>query len=161
MTDPFRPVGDGARATAVTLMQLPHAALATLTGQGAPFVTRIALARDPGGVPLTLVSRLALHTEALLTGASCSLLLGEPGDKGDPLTHPRLTVQARPAPVLRDDPGFDDLAQHYISQRPKAQLYIGFTDFLLVRLMPETAFLNGGFGKAYRLTPGDLGLASP
>jgi len=40
---------------------------------------------------------------------------------------------------------------------PKAQLYIGFADFSLLRLKVSAGHLNGGFGKAFVLTPEDLG----
>ncbi|MBT9384531.1 pyridoxamine 5-phosphate oxidase [Pseudooceanicola sp. CBS1P-1] len=159
MNDPFRPADDAARTLSRELLaKARHGALAVLR-DGAPFVTRIALTTDPRGLPLTLVSRLAVHTAPLLEATEVSLLLGEPGARGDPLTHPRLTLQARPDPVLREDPGFDALAAHYVARRPKAKLYIGFGDFLLVRLRPLSGMLNGGFGKAYRLTPQDLGPA--
>lgn len=170
MTDPIRPTDDEARALARSLLeQARHAALATLTETDTaapapdptaapmvPMVTRIALACDPEGQPLTLVSRLAGHTAPLLTGAPCSLLVGEPGARGDPLTHPRLTLQALPEPVLRGDPAFAALAAHYVAQRPKARLYVDFADFLLVRFRPVSALLNGGFGKAFRLSAADL-----
>lgn len=155
--DPVRPADEEARVLARDLLNAAHfAALATLTDQGAPFVTRIALATDPQGRPLTLVSRLSAHTAPLLRGAEVSLLIGEPGDKGDPLTHPRLTLQAIPQPVLREDPAYAPLAAHYAQLRPKARLYMDFADFLLVRFAPRDSFLNGGFGKAFRMTPADL-----
>lgn len=155
-TDPIRPTDDEARALARGLIaQARFGALATVT-EGVPLVTRIALAATPEGQPLTLVSRLAAHTAPLLAGGPVSLLVGEPGGKGDPLTHPRLTLQCTPDPVLRDDPGFAALAAHYAALRPKSKLYIDFADFLLVRFRPGSALLNGGFGRAFRLSPEDL-----
>jgi putative heme iron utilization protein len=81
-------------------------------------------------------------------------LLGEPGPKGDPLTHPRLTIQA-----VAEAQDKAPLKEHYLGRYPKAQLYYDFGDFRLMRFRPVSAFLNGGFGKAYRLTAEDL--ASP
>ena len=52
--------------------------------------------------------------------------------------------------------GAHALKAHYLGLYPKAQLYYDFSDFRLVRLSPVAAFLNGGFGKAYHLTPEDL-----
>lgn len=159
--DPIRPTDDEARALARDLLTgARFGALATLV-DGAPMVTRIALAPDPQGCPLSLVSRLAAHTAPLRAGGPASLLVGEPGSKGDPLTHPRLTLQCRPDPVARDAPGFDSLAAHYVAARPKARLYVDFADFLLVRLRPVSGLLNGGFGKAFRLTPADLAPRDP
>ena len=158
--DPIRPTDDEARAQARALLDgAAFGALGVrLAGSGAPMVTRIAVARDERGGPLTLVSTLSQHTRALLADPVCSLLVGEPADRGDPLTHPRLTLQARAAFVARPGAEHEALRALYLEQVPKARLYIDFGDFALVRLIVTEAFLNGGFGKAFRLTPADLGL---
>ena len=149
--DPIRPTDDEARALAKDLMSgARFGALATLR-DGAPFVTRIALAPENGRL-LTLVSDLAMHTKALRKDPACSLLIGEPGPKGDPLTHPRMTLQVTAA-FEEKSPA---LCRNYLDFQPKAQLYIGFADFHLVRLTPNEAHLNGGFGKAFRLASEDL-----
>lgn len=158
MTDPIRPTDDQARALARDLLAgATYAALGVVDPDtGMPMVSRVALALTPDGVPVSLVSSLSAHAQALAKDAACSLLIGEPGDKGDPLTHPRLTVQARAVTVGRDDQGFGDLRAHYLGLRPKSKLYIDFGDFYFVRFDPVRAFLNGGFGKAFRLEPRDL-----
>jgi hypothetical protein len=155
---PIRPTDDEARALARGLIDGAHfAALGVIEpATAAPMVTRIGLTTAPDGVPLTLVSDLSHHTRALRANPACSLLLGEPGAKGDPLTHPRLTLQARAVFVDRADPAHPGLRAHYLAQLPKAKLYIDFGDFHLVRLVPTGAYLNGGFGKAFVLTPEDL-----
>lgn len=159
-TDPVRPTDDEARALARGLLaEARHGALGVrLPEGGAPMVTRIALALDEAGGPMTLISQLSEHTRALRADPVCSLLVGEPGERGDPLTHPRLTLQARAGFVPRPGPDHDRLRERYLQQVPKAKLYIDFGDFSLVRLRVAGAFLNGGFGKAYRLSPADLGL---
>ena len=82
--------------------------------------------------------------------------MGEPGDRGDPLTHPRLTLQATAHPLRHGEAGHAALLAHYLDQRPKAKLYAGFADFFLVRFALAGGLLNGGFGKAFRLTEADL-----
>lgn len=156
--DPIRPTDDEARGLARGLLDKARfAALGVLDPEtGAPMVTRIALARAPDGAPLTLISDLSAHTRALRADPRASLLVGEPGPKGDPLTHPRLTLQARAAFVDRAGPDHAGLRHAYLDQNPKARLYIDFADFTLVRLDIAEAHLNGGFGKAYRLTAADL-----
>lgn len=158
MTDPIRPTDDTARAMARDLLDTAHfAALGVIDPEsGAPFLSRIALACDPQGQPVSLISSLSAHARALTANPAASLLVGEPQDRGDPLTHPRLTVQARARTVARDDPGFDALRAHYLAERPKSKLYIDFGDFYFVRFEVQAGFLNGGFGKAFRLTPADL-----
>ena len=119
-------------------------------------VTRIAFGLTPEGAPLSLISELAEHTRALRQHPECSLLVGEPGVRGDPLNHPRLTVQAKAEFVPHGTPEHEKLAAHYLRGHPKAKLYIGFADFHFVRFNATRAFLNGGFGKAYELRPTDL-----
>lgn len=158
--DPIRPTDDDARALARTLLTgTGHAALAVIDpDSAAPFVSRIALGVDPAGVPVTLISTLSHHTGALRKNPACSLLVGEPGAKGDPLTHPRLTLQARAAFIQRGSDGHQALRSHYLQSHPKAKLYVDFADFTFVRFTVLGAFLNGGFGKAFCLTAEDLGI---
>ncbi len=149
-TDPIRQTDDEARTLAKSLVaDARHGALAVLI-DGQPFVSRVALAPTDTGL-LTLVSDLAPHTTALRNAPQASLLVGEPG-KGDPLAHPRITLQVTATFIEKSDAN----AQAYLACQPKAQLYIGFGDFHLVRLAQTSASLNGGFGKAYALTEGDL-----
>lgn len=153
MANPIRPTDDDARALARSLIDTARfAALAVLDpATGAPVVTRIALVPGPDGLPLSLISTLSTHTTALSANPACSLLIGEPGPKGDPLTHPRLTLQATATHADKSA-----LRDHYLSLYSKAQLYFDFTDFQLTRFTPTGAFLNGGFGKAFHLTAADL-----
>jgi len=155
---PIRPTDDEARAAAHRLLAgARSAALGVLDpATGAPFVTRIALGLDPDFSPISLVSDLAAHTAALRENPACSLLVGEPGPKGDPLTHPRLTLQARAEFVGRGTASHQTLRAHYLAGHPKAKLYVDFADFHFLRFAVDAAHLNAGFGKAYRLTPADL-----
>lgn len=150
---PIRPTDDDARDLARRLIaRARFAALAVVAPDtGVPMVTRIAFVPGPDGVPITVISTLSQHTTILSAQPACSLLIGEPGPKGDPLTHPRLTYQAQAEPgdkaALRD---------HYLALYPKAQLYYDFTDFRLFAFRPDHGFLNGGFGKAFHLTAADM-----
>lgn len=123
---------------------------------GAPMVSRIALVEGPDRIPLSLISDLSQHSAALQKMPVCSLLIGEPGAKGDPLTYPRLSLQAEAGFVRHGDVAHARLAQAFLAKQPKAKLYIGFADFALVRFTPLGAHLNGGFGKAYVLDASDL-----
>ena len=156
--DPIRPADEAARNVAQGLLaEAKFAALAVFDAEtGAPMVTRVGFAVSETGEPLTLISDLSTHTHALRANPAASLLVGEPGTKGDPLTHPRLTLQCRAEFVERDHPDHPALRARYLAHQPKAKLYIDFGDFRIVRFKVEAAHLNGGFGKAYRLTAADL-----
>ena len=151
--NPIRETDDEARALARGLIQSArYGALAVRDAvTGDPVVTRIALVPGSDGAPLTLVSELSSHTKALLASPRCSVLMGEPGTKGDPLTHPRLTLIADAEKADKDA-----LRADYLSAYPKAQLYYDFGDFHLMRLSPVLGLLNGGFGKAYELAADDF-----
>jgi heme iron utilization protein len=158
--NPIRPTDDEARSLAQDLMlQARHAALGVIDPDtGAPMVTRVAFGRTPQGQPATLVSDLSHHTRALKANPAASILLGEPGTRGDPLTHPRLTLQAQAHFLRHGEAGHDEMAAHWLRDHPKARLYIGFADFSFAMFDVQRAYLNGGFGRAFVLTPDDLGL---
>ncbi len=149
------PVDETARALAQTLLaKVRSAALAVIDPvTGEPLVSRIGFSLLQDQSPVTLISELSQHTQALAHNPHCSLLIGEPGQKGDPLTHPRLTIQAT---AERSDKKTHRDA--YLTSYPKAKLYYDFQDFHLYVFRVQRAFLNGGFGKAYKLTSQDLGL---
>jgi heme iron utilization protein len=83
-------------------------------------------------------------------------MLGEVGDKGDPLTHPRLMIRARAAFVAPDDPSRPLIRARWLDRSPKSAIYVDLPDFAFVRLTPISALLNGGFARAFRLSPEDL-----
>ena len=155
--DPVAAADDEARTLARQLLSLGHAALAwTDPDTGTPGISRIAFALDPEAGPMTLVSGLAPHFRALRQAPDCALMLGEVGDKGDPMTHPRLMIRAQAAFVAPDDPARSALRDRWLARNPKARVYIDLPDFAFVRLVPQSALLNGGFARAFRLTPADI-----
>ena len=129
---PIRDTDSQARELARKLLrEARYGALAVLS-DGAPFVSRIALAPDNNSL-LTLISDLAPHTAALRASPKASLMIGEPG-RGDPLAHPRMTLS-----VAAEFIDKATAADTYLAHQPKAKLYIGFGDFRLVRLTLQSA----------------------
>lgn len=157
---PIRPTNDDACALARTLIDgARYAALSHVEPEtGHPLVSRIGLGQH-GGMPLILISQLSSHTSALEADPRCALLIGEVGqvnaDKGDPLTHPRLTLIGVAQKIT--DPGTHHEARTaYLASHPKAKLYVDFADFSFWQIVPQRIALNGGFGKAFALRPSDL-----
>ncbi|MEM6588706.1 MAG: pyridoxamine 5'-phosphate oxidase family protein [Pseudomonadota bacterium] len=159
--DPIRPTDDEARTLGRRLINDARFGAIAVTDPDtqSPSVTRIAVGTTPDGAPVTLISDLSSHTSALRANARCSLLLGEPGPKGDPLTHPRITLDCTAEFLLKGQEGYDAMRDHYLTNHPKSKLYIDFLDFNFVLFEVIDARLNGGFGKAFRLTPADLALS--
>ncbi|MEZ2329326.1 HugZ family protein [Mesorhizobium sp. RCC_202] len=129
-------------------------------GTGAPLASRVGVATDIDGTPLTLISMLSAHTGALLADPRCSLLVGEPG-KGDALAHPRISLACRARRLERGSPDHARAERRYLNRNPKAKLYVGLGDFSFFRLEPERGSLNGGFGKAYLLGRDDFITSGP
>jgi len=140
-------------ADAKRLMRLARtAALATLDpATGAPLTTLVGVASDFDGAPLFLMSTLARHTRNVAADPRGSLLLTEEPERGDPLNHPRLTLNGR---VERaSEPR---TRARYLQRNPKAKLYVDFADFAFFRLAIDHVHFNGGFGRADALTPDDI-----
>ncbi len=132
MKSTIRPTDDEARALTRHLIEdATFAALSYLEpGDGAPMVSRVALVAGPDGHLLSLMSDLSHHSAALQQNPACSLLIGEPKGKGDPLTHPRLSLRANAEFVRHGTTEHHSLAAAFLARQPKAKLYIGFADFL-------------------------------
>lgn len=156
--DPVRDADAEALALAGRLLaDATHAALAvTDPADGLPGISRIAFGLGPDRMPMTLISSLSAHHAALQANPACALMVGEPGEKGDPLTHPRLMVKARAEFVAQDAPDRAVLRDHWLTAHTKAKLYIDFGDFGFVRFHPQSILLNGGFGKAFRVDPAQI-----
>lgn len=156
--NPVADADDAARGLARSLLAAARFASLAVTdaANGGPAISRIAFGLCPVGRPVTLVSALSAHFQSLTRSPDCAIMVGEPGPKGEPLTHPRLMLQARAAFI--DHGGADHLTlrRHWLTTHSKSALYIDFADFSFVRFAPTTAFLNAGFGKAFWLDPVDL-----
>lgn len=142
------------RLARILLRSTRHAPLAVIDpDSGFPSVSRALVGMDIDGSPVILVSALSAHTKALSADPRASLLAGEPG-KGDPLAHPRLSVQCLAERVEPEGEIYARIRGRFLKRHPKSSLYIDFPDFCFFRLAPLAASLNGGFGKAYIL-PGE------
>jgi heme iron utilization protein len=149
------PAFDHAGLVRQLLTGATHATLATLTTDGSPFASLVALGRDDDLCPIIITSHLSGHTGHMERDNRVSLLISDLG-KGDPLAHPRVTLvcralQARPGEAL-----YDHLRQCYLADNPKAQLYVDLPGFWFWRLVPGGVALNGGFGKAWSGVWSDL-----
>ena len=155
--DPVRATTGDARDTARQMLApMRHAVLAVNDpATGHPHLSRISSQIDGTGVPVALLSGLAIHSRVLATDPRAGLLVEIQGDKGDPMTWPRLSLQVRASVIA--DPG--NLPDRWLEAHPKAAAFIDLPDFRFWRLTPQSGFLNAGFGAAFRLTPADLGLA--
>jgi putative heme iron utilization protein len=127
--------------------------LATLKADGNPFASLVTVATAPGGDPILLLSRLAVHTQNLERDKRASLLLVEPGgESGDPLAGARLTLvgevgERDPDPVVR---------RRFLARHEEAAAYAHFADFGFRKFTIRSAHLVAGFGRIVSLGPDQL-----
>jgi heme oxygenase (biliverdin-IX-beta and delta-forming) len=141
-----------ARLTAKKLLREGRSgALATLMqGSGDPYCSLVNVATAADGMPLILISRLAVHTRNLLADPRASLMLDE-RKEGDPLEGARVMLIGTAAPT-------EDAAdkRRYLARHPSAEMFAGFGDFAFYRIAPKAAHLVAGFGRIVDLKPHDI-----
>ena len=130
-------------------------ALATVDkGSGHPYASLVLTATDQQGLPLLLISKLALHTQNIAADKRASLLIDATGagdNAGDPMQGARLTLigEMEPAPDA-------SARARFLARHPAAQGYADFPDFGFFALRPERAHFIGGFGRIVDLPASDL-----
>lgn len=157
----IRPTDEASLTLARRLVrEARYAALSVLEPDtGHPFASRVLVGTDVDGVPLIIASMLTTHMKALLADPRCALLVGEPG-KGDPLAWPRMTIRCEAEMIKHDTESDNRIRSRFLRRHPKAKLYASFRDFAFFRLVPKSASLNGGFGRAYIISGDDLIITS-
>lgn len=120
------------------------ATLATMTKDGYPFGTLVAIAFDGDGRPLLLLSSLAEHTQNLAACDRASVMVHEP-IADEALAVARMTIVGRCARV--PDAEAEGARAAYLAAQPSAAQYASFKDFALYRLEPASVRYVGGFGK--------------
>lgn len=150
------------RRWAATLMRGARTgALATLEkGSGTPYASLATVATDPGGAPVLLISRLALHTQNIAADPRVSLMCDAQslaaGARGedDPLALGRVTVIGRAERV-----GPQGVRERFLARHPGAAMYVDFPDFAFYRIAVERAHFIGGFGRIVDIPGKELTIA--
>jgi putative heme iron utilization protein len=108
---------------------------------GWPYASLVMMACDGAANPLLMISKLAVHTQNILTENRVSLLIDGTDGLDNPLTGARVTLVGH-AEKTSDT---DDLAR-YIARHPDSAMYADFADFALYRLDVERVHMVAGFG---------------
>jgi hypothetical protein len=142
---------DASRLARSLLRRSRQGALATLmAGSGDPYCSLVNVASDADGVPILLISRLAVHTENILGDSRVSLMLDERAE-GDPLEGSRIMLAGWAEQASGDKVGI--LRRRYLNAHPSAEVFVDFRDFSLFRVRPKGAHLVAGFGRIVDLKP--------
>lgn len=149
---------DHLRRVGALICEHRWAALATIEASGHPVASMVAYAAEPDLSALWFhLSRLASHTQNLLSRGSASLVIGQPDlGEGDPQTLQRVSVSGTAEEVPRGSEAHTQGRTLYLRRLPAAERLFGFGDFVLFRLMPEQIRFVGGFGRAFDLKPEEL-----
>lgn len=118
---------------------------------GHPHVSLVTVATEPDGSPLLLISKLAVHTQNLLSDARATLLFDGTDAKGDPLAGGRVTLIG--SMRIADS---DTAKRRFLARHPEAAGYASFADFAFYRLQIERAHFIGGFGRIVPLRGEEL-----
>lgn len=147
------PAQTPARAARRVLRSAATGALATLAEGGAPLATLVTVATSGRGVPVMLLSDLALHTKNLGRDPRASLLLVAPGGEGgDPLAGARLSLVGE----VRRDEADPELRRRFLARHEEAAGYAGFKDFAFYRMDIAFGHLVAGFGRIVEIPAADL-----
>jgi heme iron utilization protein len=142
---------DASKVTRSLLRRRRQGALATLmAGTGDPYCSLVNLATHPDGMPILLISRLALHTRNILGDSRVSLMLDERAP-GDPLEGTRIMLQGRAELVTKEQ--LEPVRRRYLAAHPSAEGFVDFADFSFFRIVPSGAHLVAGFGRILDLKP--------
>lgn len=154
--NPINETSSEARVLARKLIRTARfGAIGVLQADGSPLISRVLVGTDAAGSPIILISDLSEHTKAITKDNRVSLLLGEP-KKGDPVAHPRISVQGTAIIIPKPSDQYTQARARFLAKHPKSELYIGFADFQIFKIEAASANLNGGFGKAFHLVPEDF-----
>ena len=144
---------DAALEARTLLRTVRSGARATRTPEGNPYASLVSMASLPDGSLVLPLSTLAIHTQHLIADPRCSLLL-DGGGKGDPLTHPRVTLVGRAVQATSEERAA--WRTRFLRRHPKAALYVDFGDFSFWRIELRAARVIGGFGRIHGLAAADL-----
>ena len=164
MSEPPTPVEHQPRLTrelALLLRRQRVAALGTLGAEGAPFVSMVPFAVEPGAGALVIhVSDLAPHTRHLLAQPAVSVLVMQSEVEGEAVhALPRVTLQAQARVPEVDSPQWRVCRQAYLARFPEAEPMTQLGDFRFVALAVTEARQVAGFGAARSVDAEDLASA--
>lgn len=123
-----------------------RAVLSTLQrdADGWPHGSLVLTACDHGAAILMFISDLADHTRNIKLDPRVSFLFDGTGGFDDPLMGPRATLIGRAERTENKNARARFLARH-----PSAEIYAGFADFNLYRVVVERAHMVAGFGQIH------------
>ncbi len=134
-----------ARLAVELLSQARIATLATNSQVcvGYPFASMVELAVDNSGLPLLLLSGLAMHSKNLRDDPRASLLVTATSESNSvSLARATFVGECQPA----DDSSQKKLKEQFLAANPQSKQWAGFGDFQIFELRLESIYVIAGFG---------------
>jgi len=125
--------------------------------EGFPFGSTMPFALDAKGLPIFLISGMAMHTQNLAKNARASLFITVPEAQTDPLGAARLTLVGSATQVPESD--LESARETYLARHENAKYYVDFKDFSFWRLDVIDLYFVGGFGVMGWVTSSDYAAA--
>lgn len=125
---------------------------------GWPFGSVMPYALTSAGMPVFLISGMAVHTHNVLADARASLLVVQSGSGDDPLGSPRATLLGEVRKL--DDPPAG-VREVYLARHPAARHWIDYSDFAFFELAVQDVYFVGGFGVMGWVGASDYASAQP
>lgn len=124
------------------------ATLATVSSDGNPLATLVAVTDDGTGSPLFLLSGLAEHTKNLRAQPKASVLIS--GDASASLDRPRVTLSGTVSWLTGEEAEAAKL--RFTQTHEEAKVWVTLKDFQPARLELGSIRFVGGFARAQMLT---------
>ena len=99
------------------------------------------------------VSRLAWHTQDLLSDARCALSIAETDDaRADPFTLARVSIRGEASNLPNGEGPFASLKKAWLARFPEQAINFELADFSFWRIAPRDARFVAGFGRIHNLS---------
>lgn len=147
-----------AHAARALVQAATNASLGTLSEDGGPLVSLVAVVDDGEGRPLLLLSGLAEHTRNLWRRPQASLLIAAQGS-GTTMDRARVTLTGE-VRWLSDEEAAR-AKETFVAARAEAKVWAALPDFAPARLEVKKVRYVGGFARAATISPVEYLAARP
>jgi putative heme iron utilization protein len=111
---------------------------------GFPFGSVMPYGLDARGLPIFLISTMAMHTQNLQADSRASLLITQADASGDPLGASRVTLMGNVLTIPK--PEVADARRRYLERYANSKYWVNFEDFSFYRMDLLDVYYVGGFG---------------
>jgi len=99
------------------------------------------------------ISRLAWHTQDLLSDGRCALSIAETDDaRADPFTLARVSIRGEASKLPNGEGPFASLKKAWLARFPEQAINFELADFSFWRIAPRDARFVAGFGRIHNLS---------